>query len=111
MNKPKSRHLLLTIYLLFIIVLNTGMFIFMVMNNIQIFFLIISLLNIVFPIALFMWKKWAFWGQLCNSIIIASYNIYIGTEIVSIFIGLSGIIVLFGLLHIGKDRKAWPQLV
>jgi hypothetical protein len=71
----------------------------------------LSVLSLVFVLALFGWKKWGFWGLLMVS------GVKIVLELVSggaDFMVLSGIVVsiliLFGVLQIGRGNKGWPQL-
>jgi hypothetical protein len=37
-------------------------------------------------------------------------NLAIGLDIISAILGLVGVAVLFGALHIGKENKGWTQL-
>ena len=71
----------------------------------------LSVLSLVYVLALFGWKKWGFWGLLMVS------GVKIVLELVSggaDFMVLSGIVVsiliLFGVLQIGRGNKGWPQL-
>ena len=66
--------------------------------------------NIVCAIALFRWKKWGFWGFVGSASIICVVNLSIGLGIGSALVGLIGVVILAGVLYIGKERKAWPQL-
>ena len=73
--------------------------------------LIVCLLfNIVCAIALFQWKKWAFWG-FCGSVCVTFVvNISIGIGIGLALNGVIGAVLLFGVLQIGKENKGWSQL-
>lgn len=69
-----------------------------------------GIVNVVCAIALFRWKKWGFFGFIGTSIIVAVVNLSVGLNILAVLLGLSGILVLFGVLQIGKERKGWTQL-
>jgi ABC-type proline/glycine betaine transport system permease subunit len=71
--------------------------------------------NVVCAVALFMWKKWGFWGFCVSSILAVIINLMyfsknVTTIIISIISGLLAVLILFGVLHIGKKNKGWPQL-
>ncbi len=77
--------------------------------------IVFSIFNIVCAIALFLWKKWGFWGYCATSIAMLVVNLLffsrgIGPVLLSVFAGLLGALVLFGVLHIGKENKGWLQL-
>jgi MFS superfamily sulfate permease-like transporter len=72
--------------------------------------IVFSLLNLVYAIALFQWKKWGFWGFCASSVAALVVNLSLGIGIGSVLSGLVGVIVLYGVLHIGKENKGWPQL-
>ncbi len=79
------------------------------------FLIIIVIFNIVCAITLFMWKKWGFWGFCVNSSVILAINLVYfsrGTVpiLISVISSLLLVLILFGVLHIGKDNKGWPQL-
>ena len=71
---------------------------------------LMAILNIVFAVALFNWKKWGFFGFAATTIISFSLNIYAGVGIAQSIVGLSGIAILFLVLQIGGERKGWVQL-
>ena len=72
--------------------------------------IILSLFNIVCAIALLQWKKWGFWGFCASSIVALFINISIGLGIGYVLSGLIGVVLLYAVLHIGKENKGWPQL-
>jgi hypothetical protein len=37
-------------------------------------------------------------------------NLYVGVDIIRSLLGLVGVLLLFGVLHIGNENKGWPQL-
>ena len=71
---------------------------------------LLGVANVVFAIALFKWKMWGFYCFCATSVIAIVINLSIGMGIGSSIGGLVGVALLFGVLHIGKERKAWPQL-
>lgn len=71
---------------------------------------VISLFNLVCTIALFQWQKWGFWGFCGASVVGVIVNLLIGTGIGTALGGLMGMLVLFGVLNIGKENKGWTQL-
>ena len=44
------------------------------------------------------------------SIVALVLNLYAGVGMGQSIVGLIGVAILFGVLHIGGDKKAWPQL-
>ena len=68
------------------------------------------LISVVCAIALFRWKKWGFYGLVGSSIAVFTSNIAIGCGISSLLYDFLDIIILYGVLHIGKENKGWPQL-
>lgn len=69
-----------------------------------------SVLNLLWAIALFRWKKWGFWGFVVSAVISISVNLSINLSILSALGGLVGVAALFGVLQIGKEKKGWSQL-
>ncbi len=72
--------------------------------------IVFSLFNLVCAIALFQWKKWGFWGFCVSSVVALVVNLSIGLGIGPSLGGLIGLLILYGVLHIGKEKKGWPQL-
>ncbi|WP_146400759.1 hypothetical protein [Pseudobythopirellula maris] len=72
--------------------------------------IVFSLFNLVCAIALFQWKKWGFWGFCLSSVVALVVNLSIGLGIGPAVGGLIGLVLLYGVLHIGKENKGWPQL-
>ena len=71
---------------------------------------IFAAINLVCTIAIFKWKKWGFWGFIITSIAALFVNLSIGLGIGQSLMGLGGLALLYGVLHIGKENKGWPQL-
>jgi len=78
--------------------------------------IVFSIFNVVCAIALLRWNKWGFWGVCTSSVAMLVVNLLffsrgIGSVLFSVLTGLLGVLVLFGVLHIGnKENKGWPQL-
>jgi len=116
-NTTKKRGALLTIWLILMLIANTGTvityllggeFITSVLPTIpswSIYALtIFGLLNVLFTIFLFMWKKWAFFAFCGSAGIIFVINLIIGMGFSSI-LGLGGPIILYLIL-----RSKWKLL-
>jgi hypothetical protein len=71
---------------------------------------VLSALNLVFAVALLQWKKWGFYGCCAVAVLAFIVNLSAGLGVGPSLLGLVGIAALYGVLHIGGDRKAWPQL-
>jgi hypothetical protein len=119
----KTRHGCLTAWLILMIVLNsaTALFYLLGTETMQqafptapraLFFLLalLGVFNLVCAIALFRWKKWGFWAFCGSSVLALLVNLSLGLGIRSTVLGLLGFIILYGVLHIGKENKGWPQL-
>ena len=77
--------------------------------------IVFSIFNVVCAIALFLWKKWGFWGFCASSVAALVVNLSVGVGISQVIsstlFSLVLVLVLFGVLHIGKkENKGWPQL-
>jgi hypothetical protein len=71
---------------------------------------VIGMANLVFSIALLRWKKWGFFGIVGTSILTLFVNLRNGVNPGFAVFGLTGVVMLYTLLQIGKDRKGWTQL-
>ena len=71
---------------------------------------VLGIFNLICVVALFKWKKWGFWGFCASSMLALIVNTVSGINVGQSLLGLLGIAILFGVLHIGKDNKGWPQL-
>lgn len=123
MNKQKKRHWSLTTWLVLMLIGNslavlTYMF---DSSNVRQYYptapswafpalTLGGILNIVFLIALFRWKKWGFWGSVAIYPLGFIVNLQVGVDVGQLLVGMSGLAILFGVLHIGKENKGWPQL-
>lgn len=72
--------------------------------------IVLVLFNLMCAIALFRWKKWGFWGLVASAVVTLGVNLAIGLGLSSAILGFVGVLLLYGVLHIGKDNKGWPQL-
>ena len=71
----------------------------------------LTLINSVLAIMLFQWKKWAFWMFAISSLVAFAINLSLGLGTTTSLLGLSGFVVLFGILQIRKDGvSAWQNL-
>jgi hypothetical protein len=66
--------------------------------------------NVAFAIALFLWKRWGFYGFVATSAIAFAINLAIGINVVQAVFGLAGVAILYAVLQIGNENKGWPQL-
>ena len=123
MDGPKQRHGCLTAWLILMIVANSLsalMYIFaknLIMNAVPStpgwtfpVYAVLGIVNVICAIALTRWKKWGFYGFVATTIAGLVINILIQVEVRQIVFGLLGIVILFGVLQIGKENKGWPQL-
>ena len=69
-----------------------------------------AVFNLICAIALFRWRKWGFWGFSATAAVAFVVNLLMGIGLVMAVQGLIGVAILFGVLQIGRENKAWPQL-
>jgi hypothetical protein len=121
--QEKKRHGCLTAYLVVAIILNSATALLYLFGAAAIkrssphipdwaFLVLIALVlfNLACAIALLRWKKWGFWGLVASAAVTLGVNLRIGLGFSSAIVGLLGVILLYGILQIGKDNKGWPQL-
>jgi hypothetical protein len=72
--------------------------------------IVLVLFNLACAIALFRWKRWGFWGLVASAAVTLGVNLTIGLGFSAAIVGVLGVILLYGVLHIGKDNKGWAQL-
>ena len=72
--------------------------------------IVLVLFNLACAIALLRWKKWGFWGLVASAVVTVGVNLKIDLGLSSAIVGLLGVLLLYGVLQIGKDNKGWPQL-
>ena len=79
--------------------------------KINYFYLVFTVLDLIFTIFIFRWKKWAFWGTLTVSLLTFLLNLYIQNDLVLSLIGFSGVLLLFALLQLkSKKVSGWKNL-
>jgi uncharacterized SAM-binding protein YcdF (DUF218 family) len=126
MSEQKQRHWCLMAWLILIIIGNSAIAlmalfsIYSVKKALQdipsralitfITVVVLSIFNLVCATALLKWKKWGFWGLLFSSVVAFVVSISLGNEPSRSLGGFVGIALLYGVLHIGKENKGWPQL-
>ncbi len=72
---------------------------------------LLSICNCVFAAALFFMKKWGFLGFVFSSIAALMINlVWLDIGFWRSLSGLIGVVVLYGVLHIGKENQGWRQL-
>ena len=136
MEKLKKRHGCLTAWLVVLIILNT----FSILSSVITYFFfdpemfqmpgmpaidlptwliaagaLYAVICLIFTIALFMWRKWAFWGYIGVNMLYIAIIMLAGRPFLEIIYGLISsvivIVILFGVLQIGGDEnKGWKQL-
>ncbi len=119
----KQRHGCLTAYLIFIIVTNSAIALAYTLGKTAIqeklpdlpewaFWVLpaAGIFNLACAAALFRWKKWGFYGFVLSGLVAFGVNITLGQSPTQSFIGLLGVSILYGVLHIGSKNKGWPQL-
>jgi len=125
-NQPlaqKQRHGCFTAYLVFMIVANSASTLVYLVGSEAIrrntpnmpawafpVLIVLGIFNLVCAIALFRWKKWGFWGFVTSAVIAFAVNLSIGIAPGFALVGLLGVAILYGVLHIGDERKGWSQL-
>ncbi len=72
-------------------------------------FIAIGILEVVFVIALFNWKRWGFWGICALAVITVIINLSLELGPTA-FSGLIGVVLLYAVLQIGGENKGWKQL-
>lgn len=136
MQKEKKRHGCLTAWLVLLIILNSlsifGSVLMYFLFDPEMFqmpgmpavdmptWLIVasvfgSLFSLIFSVALFLWKKWAFWGYLGINILNIAILMLAGRPVLeivpSIITGILLMVILFAVLQIGgEEKKGWTQL-
>ncbi len=121
--QEKERHGCLTAYLVFAIIANSATALLYLFGAAAIkrstpnipdwafpVLIVLVLFNLACAIALLRWKKWGFWGLIVSAVVTLGINLTIGLGLSSAIVGLLGVVILYGVLQIGKDNRGWPQL-
>lgn len=116
----KQRHGCLTAWLIFMIIANSiSALVYLIDPDMvqpgasEWMFLLLAFVgafNVMCAIALLQWKKWGFYGFCLMAVIACFINISMGLGIVSLIYAPIPVGVLFGMLNMGKEKKAWPRL-
>ena len=69
-----------------------------------------AIANVVFLVALFQWKKWGFLGYVATNILIMVSGLLTGWHIGRFLLQVLWVLILYALLQIGKEKRAWAQL-
>jgi hypothetical protein len=70
----------------------------------------LGLFNITGAIALFYWKKWGFYGIAASYIAAFIINTSVGLSLGTSILGCVGLAILYGVLNIGGENRAWSRL-
>jgi hypothetical protein len=70
--------------------------------------LLLNVLGLVCAVALLRWKKWGFYGYLILKVIDIVGGLLLGNALAPL--GVVGVAILLGLLHMGGPNKAWYNL-
>jgi FtsH-binding integral membrane protein len=122
MADAKKRHGCLTAWLVLMIVANSASALWYVLRSETIrrslpnalgwtlpVLIVVSLFNVVCAVALLQWKKWGFWGSCASAVVSLVVNLWLGLG-TGVAGAVVGVLLLYGVLHIGKENKGWPQL-
>jgi len=125
-NQPNQRHGCVTTWLMLMIVANTFIALFYLLiasgkigmkfeNEISdimlILIVILVFLNVFFSVMLLNWRKWGFWGLCFNCFCSIILNLVIGIGLLQSISGFVGLVLLFGILQIKKDKTStWTNL-
>ncbi len=123
MSEAKQRSVYLTAWLVLLLVCNLMAAAFYLIASLVIGQGIFSAPSWLFPVlavvaignagcayALFLWKKWAFYGLLVTAAISITINLINGASVFHASLALVGVAVLFILLHVGSEDNGWEQL-
>jgi hypothetical protein len=119
----KKRHGCLTAYLIFMIVvctLGAGVYFlagnFVAQGNPEIpaglrpVFGIINLCMVGCAIALWKFRKWGFWAFVAIGVLGGILNTYLSHSILAFLMVPISLLIMYGILHIGKENQGWKQL-
>jgi hypothetical protein len=122
-SAPNDRHGCLTTYLVFVIIVNSVLCLVYLFGSQALrragantpdsafwALAICGIVNVVSAIALLRWRRWGFWAFVASAVAGVAVNVSIGLAPQGAGGAVVGIAVLYGVLHIGRGRKAWPRL-
>lgn len=70
----------------------------------------IAIVNVGCAYALFLWKKWGFYGFISTAVATVTINLINGAGLVKALLGLIWVVILFAVLNIGEENDGWSQL-
>jgi hypothetical protein len=115
----KQRHGCLTAWLIFIIVANASATILISASSSQLaqslagweitVDILFGVWTVICAVALFMWKKWGFFGFLGGAVVSMALNLVYGEYFYALTPFIS-VAILYGVLQIGGPNKGWAQL-
>lgn len=115
----KQRHGCLTAWLLFIIVANIGVTVYSVVTisaHPHLYYawampviIIFGVWTVICAVAIFMWKKWGFYGFIAGAIGMMIVYLVSGSYLYA-FTPFISVAVLYAVLNIGKENRGWPQM-
>ena len=117
-NTPKIRHGCLTAWLILVIIGNIMATIVLATVNtadanvagwVKGVDIALSVWIAICAIAIFMWRKWGFYGFVLAGVISIALNIAL-KEYLYAFSPIISVAVLYGVLQIGGEYKGWTQL-
>jgi len=120
MSEEKKRHGCLTVYLWFMVVVNSVVALIYLIEGREIenripfcpgwaipVLTICGILNVVFAIALLRWRRWGFVGFIATALLTFAVNASIRVSFFQALLGLFGVAILYGVLQIG-DKEEGP---
>lgn len=119
----KSRHNVLSIYIIFFMLcdlymikanldsnIENDIFLYKHSETINSFLIGLNITDVILSLFLLKWRKWAFWMLVLTSVISVYLNIFLDESILPL-VGFFYIIVLFALLHLKKNNiSGWSKL-
>lgn len=121
-SSQSKRHGCLTTYLVFVIIVNSAMALMYLFGTEWLrqngatspdwafwALAIAGIVNVISAVMLLRWRRWGFWLFVLSAIAGVAVNLSIGLP-QGIVGAVLGIAILYGVLHIGGERKAWPRL-
>ena len=72
--------------------------------------LVFGAVTLIFIFALYKWQKWGFYGLFIIATVMFILNLTNDVVFWKPSLGLAAVTVLYGVLNMGGDKKAWPHL-
>lgn len=123
MSVRKSRHIVLTIYLILLMVGNAFfafayLFLIPLMRQTAPHFPALGFpmlaalhtINILCAVALWRWKMAGFFGYALSAVFIAGVQLVGGLGLLTALSGLASVALLYGILQVGDANKGWTQM-